>query len=256
MISIDYANILREQVGERIDITNDGPDRMAVYSPFTFLDGDQYTFYLERDPDGGMSFTDEGDIVNHVNYSGIDLLSTGRFEKLKKLAEFYGASLNKGVLTLPVKDNDIGGAFFRFSQVCLEASRLSWFRPEQPKRKRSSIRDRLYETLIKVSPFFKPGLPNLEKYDPHGIYPVDYTLHSSDKQSQVLVYGIASDRDSLGATVSSYHYKRAYARVKQMAIYGEEYTIKEKSVLQLSEAGSKVFPETAVDEIAHFVESN
>lgn len=63
MVASDIIAIIRQQVTEGLQIEREEQDRIVIYTPFMYQDGDHCSFVIVRDPSKAEWYlTDEGEV--------------------------------------------------------------------------------------------------------------------------------------------------------------------------------------------------
>jgi hypothetical protein len=132
MVSSDIVTLLRRQIADGLQIEQEGRERVAVYTPFMYQDGDHCSFAVVRDAArAGWYLTDEGEVLAHASYSGVNLLARDRVSRFRDTTRFYGVREHRGELTLAVQNEAFGEAIFSFTQACLDIVQLTKLPPEK-----------------------------------------------------------------------------------------------------------------------------
>jgi hypothetical protein len=135
MVSADVVALMRRQVTEGLQIEQEDRERIAVYTPFMYQDGDHCSFAVVRDSaNATWHLTDEGEVLAHASYSGVDLLASDRVSRFRETTKFYGLKERRGELTLLVENESFGEALFSFTQACLDIVQLTKLPPEKKER--------------------------------------------------------------------------------------------------------------------------
>jgi len=239
MISTNFPEIIRAQLAERIDISIAG-DGYSISLPFVFDDGDPCGFNLTP-ADGGWLLSDHGATITRAGYAGVDLLTRGYVERLRKITGFYGIAEDKGELLLPVLQDDFSDGIYTFTQACLEIVNLAKTPKEKKATEKTHFAHQLGRLIEKTLP--KEVWTHIwhdPKHDPQKIYTVDY--HITGKTRDWFLFGIPTQMSALRATVACYHYKQAQLDFGSVAIYDHEEKLSPKDTLPLNEVADKTFP--------------
>ena len=255
MISVDISKIIQEQIASEVQIGSTATDRVQLYCPFSFDDGDSYTFIFVRDSGGKWTLTDDGEVVSHVSYSGVELLSPERRPRLDKALEFYGLQEAAGALKLEIEGDNFGEAFYRFSQACFEISRIGKFPREKTKapNKRMSHLAKIIE-----SPGVAPGFTkdwHHPKYDAQNVYDVDYFVPKGSGKSNVLIFACDTTYECYKKTVACLHYRQTHFQFDGLAVLNPKHEISGASKTAMIEAGATLLQTDDTNEIREFVTS-
>lgn len=251
MIAADIVHIIREQVAGDLAFSEIERDRLAVHTPFMYQDGDHCGFVFARDDStGDWRITDDGEILMHAEYSGA--MTAGRFDRLKKTAEFYGINEVDGELIMNIGSVDnLGTAFFRFSQACLDLVNVAKLPAERksitPNKFRTKVADVIYDTVPSDLVTRKWHHPEL---DPNEVYHVDYRV--AGIKSDLLVFAARNDKSCLRSAVSCLHYRQKSFPFIGIAIYEDESQLDPAWTVPLNEAVDKWFD--SIDRVAEIKE--
>jgi hypothetical protein len=248
MIAADIVQAIRHQISDDLDISLKSEGRIEVFTPFMYQDGDHCGFYFNRNENGQWEATDEGEVLGHAGYSGVDLLDDGRAEKFRKAVEFFGMHERGGELILPVSDETkFGEAFFRFAQACMDILNLTKL-PAARRGRESSIRDQVASIITKAR---IPSAHVVRKWhhpdlDPDRVYGVDFFIKG--KSLNLLVHAVKAELACLRAAVASLHYRQTSFPFHGIAIYDDESELPRKAAVSLSEAVDATFSAGADEE--------
>lgn len=232
----EIAALMRRQITERLQIEEEDQERIAVYTPFMYQDGDHCSFVAVRDAARSCWYlTDEGEVLTHASYSGVNLLANDRVSRFRETTKFYGVTERRGELILPVENEAFGDAVFSFTQACLDIVELTKLPAERkirvPDDFRSTLR-RLITTTIPHGEVEERWYD--ERTDPERVYPVDLRIRG--KSQPLYVYEVTTDRHCLTSAVSCLHHKLAQSDFIGIAIFDEEEAIRRIARIPLVEA--------------------
>ena len=72
MIAIELANTVRDRIATDIQVEGAGDNRLVIYMPFVYDDGDQFSIYATRNGNAEWLLSDEGDVWKRVSERGFD----------------------------------------------------------------------------------------------------------------------------------------------------------------------------------------
>jgi hypothetical protein len=131
MTPSEIVSLMRQQVTDGLQIEQEDQERIVVYTPFMYQDGDHCSFIVAHDTVRAIWYlTDEGEVLTHASYSGVNLLASDRASRFRETVEFYGVKERRGELVLPVEETSFGDALFTFTQACLDIVQLTKLPPE------------------------------------------------------------------------------------------------------------------------------
>jgi len=244
---------IRSQVADEMQIEMRSNNRIVIYTPFMYDDGDQCSFQLVRDSaKASWYLTDEGEILNRASYSGIDLLAEDRKSRFCKTAEFYGIKEVQRELFYPVEGNFFGNAFFAFSQACLDILQLIRLKPETKERTKRDFNEILRKVVTAVISDERIEERWYDKEsDVNRVYPVDMRINGRIKP--LYIYGVTNATHCLMATVSCLHHANAGRKFTGIAIFDNAESIPKRSRIPLMDAVEKTFPSVSANEIKDFL---
>lgn len=242
MISIDPASVLREKLADGIEVERSGNDSYMVYVPFVFDDGDQLTIHATRKSDELWELSDDGDVLHRAREAGGRPLSDADLDRIRQIAEFYGAREVNGALDFEAKNDELAFALFAFTQSCLEAT---WVARSKPPARRTERRPQFLQKLDKLigscveKSYVTPHWYDAEN-DPKELYRVDYKIKTPNRQ--LFLFAVSSNYDCAQATISCLHHKQAGTKFDGIAVYDEELNIPKKLADQLNDTVDWRFP--------------
>lgn len=131
MVAQDVSDAIVRQIASAVEIGESASDRVVLYSPFSHDDGDAISVVFTKHNSGRWRLSDEGEVLLHVGYNEVDLLSPGRVERFRRVVGVYGVAESDGELYVEVDGENFGEAFYRFTQACFEVARLSKLPPQK-----------------------------------------------------------------------------------------------------------------------------
>lgn len=178
------------------------PNELVAYPPFVYPDGDGCSFYLSRQ-DESWRITDDGEVLMHSAYGGVDLLEHGHRERLDKMLAAYKVEQSDGVLSMLATQEHLGSAFFSFTQACLDVMHLARSPATKKKRVDSVLKQRLANAIHDVFDPDQITRPWHHPTDTDNTYTVDYLIETPTRK--LCVFGIGSDTSCLKAACTCYH---------------------------------------------------
>jgi len=241
MIDFDLANMIRDRIATDIHVEGMGENRLVIYMPFVFDDGDQFSIFATKDSDNRWLLSDEGDVWKRVSELGFDPTKESNVERLGKLAGFYGVTDDDGSLVIRTADESLVRSLFTLTQTCLEASWLV----KTPKAAKRSEREDFSARLNKI---ILTAIPDADveynwhspEHDPNGLYAADVRIPGRDKQ--LLLFGVPNQPSCMRATISCQHYRLAGLDFDGVAIYDHEEDLPRRYTQQLNEVVDHHFP--------------
>lgn len=238
----------RRKVCSEIDLERTGINRFAVYTPFTFDDGDQYVILLRREGDDWV-LTDEGHTLMHVSYSEVDLTQGTRAEVVERTLASHQIENRSGELRLRVPEEAFGDALFSFVQAIGRVCSTSlWTRDRVRSTFVEDFRDFLESTVPVPRLTFDYHDPAV---DPDQIYPVDCRINGMAKPW--FVFAVNTDARCRDATITCLTYERRNRPFRSVAMFEDQTAINRRAVAQLTDVIGKAFSSLGDrDRIAQF----
>ncbi|NTV60655.1 MAG: DUF1828 domain-containing protein [Chlorobiaceae bacterium] len=191
MMTIDVTFLqktLCNAMCSEVHVREKTPDILAVDTPFTFPDGDQYQLYIKILPGGILRLSDMGHTLMHLSYEhDIDKLREGTrgllFEKIKSETS---VEERQGSLCIDTSPENLAADIFRLGQAITSIFDLSFLKRS---RVESTFYDDLRESLFRFVPTEKIRQDYLyEEIDNASDYPIDYRIEG--KEAPVFLFGI------------------------------------------------------------------
>ena len=240
MIALDLSNKVRELIAADIPIESLSSDRIVVYMPFMYDDGDHLSIYIDN-KNGAWSLSDEGDVLKRTSESGLNFGRPENADRLKNLIEFYGVTESNGALNISADDEMLADSIFTLTQTCLEATWLA-------KTPKAAARTEGQRFPIKLERLVTSAI-SAERlkhnwhdpvFDPERIYPVDYRIDSSVRQ--LFLFGVTNVPSCMRATITCLHYEKVGANFSAVAVYDDEGALPVRYAKQLNEVVDTRFP--------------
>lgn len=252
MIAQTIAETVKRQIADSMDIvTEDGYLRIGL--PFMHSDGDHYELILR--PDGKeWLVTDDGDIVAHAGYAGVNLLASDRVDRLNQLTAFYGLRESEGELSKSVPEDGCGLALMEFAQACFDISRLAKVPAEKKQSKKldskfhKKTKEIIYGSV--TSDLVTPKWHHPE-IDPVGTYIVDFSIMA--RKRQLLLFGVGTPSQLMRASITSLHYRQTTFEFDSVAIVNDERSQHERERAFLDDAMTVVFPVSDVAGVKEYL---
>jgi hypothetical protein len=240
MIAIDIANRFRDQLTEQYDIKTVASDRLEINTPFVFDDGDPYSCAIVRNGSKWL-ITDEGEVLNHVSYMGVDLKASGRAKRFQKAVAFYGLSEETGELVLETDIERLGESFCLFTQACFEIARLAKL-PSRSSKKKPSKRQTMKEgirNIIDTVPDAGVVTPDWHhpEFDVNKIYVADFHI---GWRTPCLLFAVSTDSESLKDTTTCLHYRQRGFVFDGIAVVHEEASISAFAKIAMLDADTTI----------------
>lgn len=231
-------SVLCKSLCADVNVTERPNGLVLVNTPFTFADGDAYTFVLEPLSRGGFRVTDAGTTLMHMSYDN-DLAKFregARGKLFEQIVAETGLSEDDGEFYLESSPEMLGKAVFRFGQAMTRIHDLTFLNRA---RVESTFYEDLWESLIHVVPadlvtrdYIYTGMPNANDY------PVDYRIDG--KTEQLFLFGIPNRDKARLATIVLEHLLRANAEFRSLLIFADQEQIPRADLARLSNVGGEM----------------
>ncbi len=245
MIAPNVLATIRNQIAESVSLSELDDGRIGISLPLAYDDGDHFACYAIRDGSTWV-LRDECDLVTRASYRDVNLLARGYVDRVRKIAEFYGAKAARdGNLEIPVRDNDFGSAVFSFAQTFLALQELAKTKPERQQAEPGVRFQKMVEAILEAK--LPDGIvtPNWhdKDLDPHGVYGVDCYVKTS--RTPWFVFSPSTPHHCLKAAITIQHYKRENVGFRSLAVCKDEKDLPAGSRIPLHDVADVWLPEFA-----------
>ncbi len=238
---MDIKTINREiksKISNEIEIIAEGENRFRLFSPFTFIDGDEFCILLKK-TSKGWQITDEGHTFMHLSYDieYKDLLKGTRSSIIEDSLSQFNINNNQGILLKNTIEENIGNALFTYIQGIIKITDIDHL-----------SRERTKSTFMEdLSSFLNDFIPNervknnhfLIDNDPQGKYPIDFFVNGMERP--LFIFGILNDSKVKDVTVNILQYERWGILFKPVAIFENQETINRKDLARFSDVVDRQF---------------
>jgi hypothetical protein len=248
----EIIRLFREKVCAEIDLEGEGLDRLIVYTPFMFDDGDHYVIVLRREQ-GDWVLTDEGHTFMHLSYAEVDLDSGSRAKVVDQALASYCVERREGELRLHIPGDQFGDALFSFIQALSRIVATSLWTRE---RVATTFFDDFRALMTVTVPEGRLTFDYHDLHtDPDGLYSVDCRINGMPKPC--FVFAVANDDHAQKATIACYHYEKHGVRFNSAVVFQDQTKINRPSLARLSAVVGKQFPTLGErDRIARYLKED
>jgi len=208
------------------------PEILAVDTPFTFPDGDQYQLYIKVLPGGILRLTDMGHTLMHLSYEhDIDRFREGTRSMLfDKIKSETSVDEREGALCIDSSPDHLAIDIFRLGQAITSISDLGFLKRS---RVESTFYDDLRESLFRVVPAEKVKKDYLyESMDNASDYPIDYWIEG--REAPVFLFGIPNRDKAKTVTIILEHLLRANAAFESILVFSDQSSLPRADLARLT----------------------
>ena len=228
---------IRKLLCGEISVVQQGIDRYAIHTPFTFGDGDSFVSILKKE--GGVwVLTDEGHTFMHMSYENVDFLAGTRGRVLDEALHQHGLDNASGELRMRIPRADqIGHAVFSFVHAMSKVSNVTQFTKEMV---RSTFMDDFRDFLETLAPN-GPLVFNWNDpvKDPDALYPVDCRINTPRQPWHV--FGVANSDKCKNVTITCLKIESIDPAARSIAIFENQAEVNSRAVAQMTDVVFKQF---------------
>jgi len=228
--------ILCESLCGQATVTSSHDEQWQVATPFSFPDGDAFSFFVTQTASGGVRVSDAGLTLMHLSYDNdIDKFRDGtRGRILQQILTESDVHEEEGEFFVEGRAADIGQLVFRFGQALTRVHDLTFL---NRLRSESTFYEDLRETLRELvgedrlaESYVVPDVPRANEY------PVDYFV--SGGESPLYVFGVPNRDKARLATIILQHLIAAGRDFNSMIVFQNMAELPRADVSRLTNAAN------------------
>ena len=222
-----------------IRIREKTPDLLAIDTPFSFPDGDQYQLYIKVLPWGVLRLTDMGHTLMHLSYENdIDKFREGTrgtlFEQIKMETS---VDEHNGSFFIDSTIENLCTNIFHMGQAITKINDLTFLKRS---RAESTFYEDLKESLYMIVPpekivsnFLYEGIENAIDY------PIDYRIEGKENLP-VFLFGIPNKDKAKLVTIILERLLRAHANYDSLLVFLDQGALPRPDLARLTNAGGEM----------------
>lgn len=235
-MTTQLRTVLQRKIRNEFQVEPTEEGSFAVYSPFTFDDGDTFVVMLQQNG-GNWLISDRGHTFMHLSYSDVDISKGTRKEIVDEALASHSIQNRDGELLIDNVPLDILG--YRVASFLNGIDRIAGVSKLTKEKVRSTFIGDL-DALVNQS---VPSDALIQKWhdvnrDPEELYIADYYIRSNPPH---LVFGIPNNDKCRRATITCLKTDLWNIGAKKLAIFDDQTKIDRKALAQLTDVVDKQF---------------
>lgn len=210
----------KEKICNEIRLMQEGKNRLRVFTPFMFDDGDHLCILLKQEDDNWY-LTDEGHTFMHLSYDEIEISKGTRKTIIDTALSAFGIVDRDGELITKISDDDFGDALYSYIQGLIKVTDVTYLTRERAKSTFMEDFRLLFEMTVpperRIFDYHDP------QRDPDGKYIVDCRINGRPKP--LFVFAVPGDDKCQVATITCLQYERFRIPFEPMAIFEDSTAI-------------------------------
>lgn len=207
---------------------------LFVSTPFSFQDGDAFSFYIDKIQTGGIRISDKGATMMHLSYEyDVDKFTEGNRGKIfdQILAE-SGVKNDNGNIYIDTYNANIATAIITLGQTLTRILDLSFLNRTQVE---NTFMEDLEKELLQIAgenliTNYKPDIENAEIYQP------DFCIKRDN--FPLLIWGISNSSKAKLATIIIQHLQQLQFKFRSLVVYQNMGSIPQKDFIRLTNAAN------------------
>jgi hypothetical protein len=226
--------MLRKAVCSGFEFESKSSSEIRIHTPFTFDDGDTFSFRVIELENGKYKLTDNGDTMLHLSYrdEAGDFNSGTRLKLREKYRQYFGVTEDQGEMTVETDEAGLTEAFFNLSQYCLKLGDLTFLNKEHVASTfKEDVKHQLQELAAKYS------VPvTFDQYldrDTRLEHPIDCIIPR--KTRPLYVFAVNNLNKCLNTTIGLLFFEKWNVNFEAAVIYEDQTELANKEIATLSD---------------------
>lgn len=228
----------KRKVCDEIRLLEEGKNRFRVFTPFRFDDGDHLSIVFKKENNQWL-ISDEGHTYLHLSYriDPQDLETGTRKELIEYALNEFQVQDRYGELIIKVENNEYGNALYRFIQVLIKITDISYLSRERVKSTFEDDFRSLIENNIPKNRYTFDWYD--QEHDPDGAYEVD--CYINNLTNPLYIYALSNDNQVRDTTISLLQFEKWENNFYPIAIFENQDKLNKKICKKFSKVCEKQF---------------
>lgn len=207
---------------------------LFVSTPFSFPDGDSFSFYIDEIPTGGIRISDKGATMMHLSYEyDVDKFTEGNRGRIfNQILSESGVSNDDGNIYIDTYNANIAKAIITLGQALTRILDLSFLNRTQVE---NTFMEDLEKELLEIAGEnlivnYEPDIPDADNYRS------DFCIKGNN--FPILVWGVSNSNKARLATIIIQHLQQLNFTFRSLVVYQNMAAIPQRDVIRLTNAAN------------------